>query len=90
MNETPAELDATGATVTVTYNGNDYLLPGSLDDADGDVLDAIDDQKISHALRALLGAEQWKRFKATRPKTSDYGGLFDAYAKRIGLESTGN
>jgi hypothetical protein len=85
----PARLEAEASPVTIEYQGQTYAMPPSLDDADGDVVDAIDDQKISYALRALLGDAQWKRFKKTKPKARDYDGLFDVYAKRIGLESTG-
>lgn len=76
-------------TVTVEYGGGSYVFPASLDEADGDVLEAVDDMKLSYALRALLAPEQWKTFKATKPKVRDYSALFDAYAKAIGLESTG-
>jgi hypothetical protein len=87
---TPAQIEAEAAgTVTVEYAGESYTFPASIDDADGDVMDAIDNQKLSHALTGLMGAVDWKRFKATKPKVRDYAGLFDAYAKRIGLESTG-
>ncbi len=79
-----------GETVTVTYAGVDYRFPAALDDADGDVIDAVDDQKISHALRGLMPGGEWERFKATSPKIRDYAGLFDTYAKAIGLETTGN
>lgn len=75
--------------VIVHYGENDYIFPGSLDEADGDVLDAIDDQKASYAIRGLLGPEQWRRFKATKPKVRDYNDLFAAYAKRIGLPIAG-
>lgn len=84
-----AQIEAEGDDVTIDYDGKQYTLPGSLDDADGDVMDAIDDEKLSYALRALLGPAQWKQFKKTRPKVSDYSSLFSLYAKQIGLESTG-
>ena len=96
MNEfeapTGPEIDLADAdmVVTIEYGGESYRLPASLDDADGDVLEAIEDQKLSRALQALMGPQDWKRFKKTRPKIRDYGGLFDAYAKRIGLDSTGD
>lgn len=84
-----AQAEAEDAEVTIEYAGQSYVLPGSLDNADGDVMDAIDDEKMSYALRGLLGEQQWKRFKKTKPKVYDYDGLFSVYAKRIGLESTG-
>ena len=87
----PAQVEADGDTiVTVSYQGETYPFPASLEDADGDVLDAVDDQKLSHALQGLMSPEDWRRFKATKPKVKDYAGLFSEYAKAIGLESTGN
>lgn len=78
------------ATVAVTYLGHSYSsFPASLEDASGDVIDAIDDQKLSHALRALMSPAEWAAFKATKPKTRDYAGLFDAYAASIGLVNAG-
>lgn len=86
----PAQVEADGdETVTVEYQDQTYTFPASLEDADGDVIDAVDDQKLSHALKGLMSAEDWKRYKATKPKVRDYAGLFDAYAKAIGLASTG-
>ena len=86
----PAELDGvTDATIQVEYGGVSYTFPASIEDADGDVLDALEEGKASTALRALLSPEDWDRFKSTRPKVRDYGQLWDAYAARIGLDSLG-
>ena len=76
-------------TVDVEYKGTTYIFPAGLEDADGDVIDAIDDSKISHALRGLLEGGEWERFKATKPRVRDYNDLFGAYALVIGLETSG-
>jgi hypothetical protein len=90
LEELPVAAEAAGAdTVKVEYAGQVYLFPASLDDADGDVLDAVDDQKLSHALRGLMGADDWRRFKATKPKVKHYGELFGAYARTIGMDTVG-
>jgi hypothetical protein len=90
LDELPVAVEAAGDdTVKVTYAGEVYLFPASLEDADGDVIDAIDDRKMSHALRGLMSADDWQRFKATKPKVRDYGELFAAYSQTIGLESVG-
>lgn len=86
---TPAEAEMTAETVTVDHGGRTYELPASLDDVDGDVLDAIDNEKLSHALQGLLGPDQWAAFKATKPKVRDYGELFDLFAEKVGLYSLG-
>ena len=88
---TAIEAEATGAdTVDVAYGDATYAFPASLEDADGDVLDAIDDEKLSRALRGLMADGQWTEFKKTRPKVKDYAGLFEAYAQAIGLDTAGN
>lgn len=86
---TPAEVETTADTVTIEWADKEFTLPAHLDDADGSVLEAIDDLKLSHVLRSLLGPEQWRQFKATKPKVADYGEMFAEYAKAIGLESVG-
>lgn len=87
---TPIEVEASGEdTVKVEYRDGFYVFPASLDDADGDVIDAVDDQKLSHALRGLMSDDDWNAFKATKPKVRDYNGLFEAYAQAIGLGTVG-
>jgi hypothetical protein len=84
------QLEGEGAdTIEVVYGGETFAFPAEMDDVDGDVLDALDDRKISHALKALLGDDQWLRFKKSKPKVSDYNGLFEKYAEAVGLESVG-
>jgi hypothetical protein len=86
----PAELEVGAAETTeVKYGGAVYVFPASLDDADGDVLDAIDNKAISHALRGLLGPAGWAAFKTTKPRVKHYGELFEMYAQAIGLGSAG-
>lgn len=90
MDESPAQVEAEGTdTVTVTYGDETYTFPSSLDDADGDVIDAVDDGKMSHALRGLLSADDWGSFKKTKPKVRQYGELFEAYLAAIGLGTAG-
>lgn len=75
--------------VLVAFGDSKYSFPASLEDADGDVLEAIDDQKLSYVIKGLLSDEDLRRFKATKPKVRDYAALFDAYAQAIGLPGAG-
>lgn len=89
---TPAELEATsgpGDTVTVEHNGETYLFPGSATAVSGDVIDALDDGKVSHALRALMSNDEWARFKRTRPLAPEYGELLNAFLEAVGMGSLG-
>ncbi len=87
----PAELEASSDTeVKVQYGGNTYLFPASLGASSGDVIDAIDDGKISHALKSLVGDAQWATFKTTNPTFDQYGEFLTAYLEEIGLATPGN
>jgi hypothetical protein len=83
-----AQAEADGdETVTVEYNGESYVLPSSLENASLSVVRAIDDDKLTYALEALMGKEQYARFAATA-RVHDANDLFGVYAEAIGLEST--
>jgi hypothetical protein len=87
---TPQQLEGSDVeTFTIDYNGLTLTFPVDLDEVDGDVMDAVDDGKMSHALRGLLGDSQWAAFKATKPKVKDYNALFDLFAQAAGLGSAG-
>lgn len=77
-------------TISVEYKGATYTFPASIETADGDVLDAVEQSHLGQALRGLMGSVQWAAFKKSKPKVSDYRDLFQAYAAQIGLETTGN
>lgn len=88
---TPIEVEVLGDDVVqVSYGDQIYVLPASIEDADDTVLEAIDDQKLSYVIRHLLGPDQLKKFKATKPKIRDYKDLFETYAKQIGLGTAGD
>ncbi|MFE3409450.1 hypothetical protein ACFXMT_14270 [Streptomyces mirabilis] len=79
----PTKNDATGAAHSVDFNGDTYLVPPA-DDWDLDVLEAIDDQRLTHALKALLGAEQYTKFRVTNRKVADLGKFFEVAGKSVG------
>lgn len=87
----PAEVDGVeGATVTVDVAGNTYTMPADLDDLAGDIIEAIDERKVSIAVRHLLGPEQWAMFKAGKPKARDYNAALEGWAAAVGMGSSGN
>jgi hypothetical protein len=75
--------DATGMPTSVEFNGDTFLVP-SAEDWDIDVLEAIDDQRMTHALKALLGDDQYAAFRKTNRKVSDLGKFFDVAGKAVG------
>lgn len=85
-----AKVEAIGdPTIEITYNGVSYTFPSSLDGADYAVLEAMDLDKLSFALKGLLDPTEYRKFKATKPKFRDAGELFATWARAIGLEEVG-
>lgn len=64
--------DATGEPHSIEFNGETYLVPPA-DDWDLAVLEAIDGEKMTHALKALLGDEQYEVFRAGNRKVKALG-----------------
>ncbi|MBA9050785.1 MULTISPECIES: hypothetical protein [Streptomyces] len=79
----PTKNDVTGETFAVEFNGETYDVAPA-EEWDLDVLEAIDDNKLTHALKALLGAEQYTKFRAANKKVRDLGAFFDAAGKKVG------
>ncbi|MFI2187994.1 hypothetical protein [Streptomyces sioyaensis] len=75
--------DATGETTAVEFNGDTYQVSPA-EDWDLDVLEAIDDQRLTHALKALLGDDQYKTFRASNRKVADLGKFFEVAGKSVG------
>ncbi|MGW2591663.1 hypothetical protein ACWCXC_15560 [Streptomyces sp. NPDC001515] len=74
--------DATHTPATVEFNGAVYRVPPA-EDWDIDVLEAIDDQRITHAVKALLGEEQYATFRKANRKVADLGRFFEVAGKAV-------
>lgn len=79
----PTKNDATHAPHSFEFNGDTYEVPPA-DDWDLDVLEAIDESRMTVALRALVGDEQYKTFRAKNKKVRDLGAFFEAAGKKVG------
>jgi hypothetical protein len=75
--------DAIGKFHVVEFNGETYAVPPA-DDWDLDVLEAIDESRMTTALRALLGDEQYVKFRTTNKKVRDLGEFFTTAGKKVG------
>lgn len=75
--------DALNLNTPVDFNGETYDVPAA-DDWDLEVLEAIDESKMTVALRALLGDEQYAKFRATNKKVRDLGAFFEVAGKKVG------
>jgi hypothetical protein len=79
----PTKNDVTGKPFSVEFNGDTYEVAPA-EEWDLDVLEAIDENKLTHALKALLGDEQYATFRATNKKVKDLGAFFDVAGKQVG------
>jgi hypothetical protein len=74
--------DATGTPTDVEFNGETYSVPPA-DDWDIDVLEAIDDQRMTHALKALLGEDQYATFRKGNRKVSALGEFLNVAGEAV-------
>jgi tRNA U38,U39,U40 pseudouridine synthase TruA len=75
--------DATGTPTAIEFNGETYDVPAS-EEWDIDVLEAIDDQRMTHALKSLLGEDQYATFRKSNRKVADLAKFFEVAGKAVG------
>lgn len=73
------------AKPSFTFDGVKYSVDNTMD-WDLDVLEAVEDDKIVTIVRALMGPDQWAKFKSKPRKVADLNALFEAIAKAVGLK----
>lgn len=74
--------EAFDGEVRFTYKDREYVIER---DYDLDVLEAFEENQMVKAARGLLGEEQYKAFKETKPKMSDLGEFFDTAFAALGV-----
>jgi hypothetical protein len=80
-------VEAQEAVVTVEFNGETFKLPLGLNEADADVLIYIEEEKPSLALKALLGEDQFAKYRATRPTVKQHGDFIGKCFEALGTDS---
>lgn len=80
-----AKAEAQNTKVSFDYDDGSYTIAPTKEWS-LDVLEAIEDEKIVAALRAILGADQWLLFKSKPRKVEDLNALFEAISKASGLQ----
>lgn len=73
---------ATGEPVKVRYKNHTYTF--SPDALTIDVLEAIDDQKLTHVIRGLIGTEQWATYKSRHRSTDEFNEFLIAVMEAAG------
>lgn len=82
--KSPAQVDAEGGPVVIDFKGTAFEFPRADDDLPGDVVDALESDRPSATLQALLG-EQWSAFKALKPTLGDYRTVLQSWVRNAGL-----
>lgn len=88
MSQQAQKAEANGTTVTATWRNREWTAP-SPDHWPWAVLEAVDDEKFTRALRGLLSETDYEAFKALNPTVTDGGELLEQLVKAAGAESTG-
>jgi len=76
-------------TKTLAFEGLSIELPTLSEDLPLDIVEKFEDDKIVAFVRALVGDENWVKFKSTKPSMKDFGRLADAIGGVYGFESVG-
>lgn len=69
--------------VTFKYDGDTYAIPPA-EDWDIEILEYAEDEKLTKALRLLLGEDQWLMFRKNHRSVRALGELFDAAGTAVG------
>lgn len=80
-----ARNEATDAAAEFAYDGESYTVEPSKS-WDLAALEAFEDGHVAACVRLVLGAEQWKRFRAKPRTIGDLNDLFEAAQKAAGVD----
>lgn len=79
------EAEATGKRVEFEWRGTKFTaLPSS--EWPYEAMEAFEDGKVTHFLKALLGEEEHAKFKALRPLASDVESFITAMQEALGIQ----
>lgn len=94
---TPAEVEATGATVEVEWLGQTISLPAEMDDWDINVTRAFRDKDVIGVVEQLVGPERFAQIEKVhraahngRMTNRDLEPLGDEIARVYGFDTAGN
>lgn len=77
--------EANDVPITVTFKDASYVVPAALD-LPVEILEASNELEV---LRAILGAEQYEAFRATKPTLRDLKDLGELVAEAAGFDDLG-
>jgi hypothetical protein len=71
-------------TTVFTYDGEQWTMKPT-DEWDIEIFEMIEDSKLVSAVREILGAKQWARFKAKKRKVKDFSDIYDKIQEVMGV-----
>lgn len=81
----PAKSEALKKSNVFTYDGETYTVPNTTE-WDLAVIEALEDEKIIAAVRAIVGLDQWAIFKKKPRKVEDLNSFFEAISQGAGIQ----
>jgi hypothetical protein len=78
-----AKAEATASSLKIIFDGATYEIPPA-SEWDLDVIEYVEEGKITLACRALVGPDGWKTFRSKPRKIADLEGLFEAIQTGLG------
>jgi hypothetical protein len=85
VSTTPAKTEAEAGPVEFAFDGETYTIAPAAE-WDLDVMERVEDGKVTTAVRELLGPGQWKTFRSKPRKVADMGAMFATIEKALGVE----
>lgn len=82
---TAAKAEATKKPHPFTFDGESYTVPNTTN-WDLSVIEALEDEKIIAAVRAIVGLEQWAKFKKKTRKVEDLNAFFEKISEAAGIQ----
>lgn len=79
--------EATKAPAVIEWQGVKYTIPTDADEVGVELYEAVNDLQI---LAALIGPDQFQKWRATNPRIKDLKAFGDMVAEASGFASMGN
>lgn len=84
-NPTARETGASDKPIVIVHDGQKYpLVPTS--EWDIDLLEAVEDGKLTHILRGVLAGDGYARYSATKPKLAELEPFVAKVFKALGIQ----
>ena len=87
INSAKKSSDVPAVDVTFEYDGETYTVNADVIKDDIEILEAFEDNKVTTAIRAIVGPDQWRLFKAKKRGVDDLGEFTQLVMQSFGMEA---